>query len=84
MFLMLEKPRGFQSLMVQNPRRCEDIKGIVIPREVQGWRTGESTCLPPMWPGFDSQIRRHMWVEFVGSLLCTKRCSPGTPVSPLL
>ena len=21
----------------------------------------------PMWPGFDSQIRRHMWVEFVGS-----------------
>ena len=22
---------------------------------VQGWRSGESTCLPPMWPGFDSQ-----------------------------
>ena len=22
-----------------------------------------------MWPAFDSQIRRHMWVEFVGSLL---------------
>ena len=19
----------------------------------QGWRSGESTCLPPMWPGFD-------------------------------
>ena len=64
--------------MVQNPRRCEDIKGIVIQRGVQGWRTGESTCLPPMWPGFDSQIRRHMWVEFVGSLLCTERFSPGT------
>ena len=28
--------------------------------------------------------RRHMWVEFVGSLLCTERFSPGTPVSPLL
>ena len=45
---------------------------------------GESTRLPPMWPGFDSRTRRHMWVEFVGSLLCTERFSPGTPVSPLL
>ena len=35
----------------------------------QGWRTGESTRLPLMWPGIDSRIRRHMWVEFVGSLL---------------
>ena len=51
---------------------------------VQGWRSGESTRLPPMWPGFDSQIWRQMWVEFVGSLLCTERFSPGTPVSPLL
>ena len=42
------------------------------------------TRLPPMWPGFDFQTRRHMWVEFVGSLLCTERFSPGTPVSPLL
>ena len=48
---------------------------------VQGWRSGESTRLPPMWPGFDSQIRRQMWV---GSLLCSERFSPGTPVSPLL
>ena len=40
---------------------------------VQGWRSGESTRLPPMWPGFDSQTRRHMWVEFVGSLLYTER-----------
>ena len=45
---------------------------------------GESTRLPPMWPGFDSQTLRHMWVEFVGSLRCTERFSPGTPVSPLL
>ena len=50
---------------------------------VQGWRSGESTRLPPMWPGFDSQIRRQMWVEFVGSLLCTERFTPGTLVSPL-
>ena len=51
---------------------------------MQGWRSGESTRLPPMWPGFDSQTRCHKWVEFVGSLLCTERFSPGTPVSPLL
>jgi len=51
---------------------------------MQGWHRGESTHLPPMWPGLDSQMRHHTWVEFVGSLLCTKRFSPGTPVSPLL
>ena len=52
---------------------------------VQGWRSGESTCLPPMWPRFDSQTLRHMWVEFVGSLLCTERFFSGfTPDSPLL
>ena len=50
----------------------------------QGWRSGESTHHPPMWPGFDSHTRRHMWVEFVGSLLCTERSSLDTPVSPLL
>jgi len=51
---------------------------------VQGWCSGESARLPPMCPGFDSRTRRHMWVEFVGSLLCSERFSPGTPVSPLL
>ena len=49
----------------------------------QGWHSGESTRLPPMWPGFKSRRRRHMWVEFVvGSLLCSERFSPGTPVFP--
>ena len=39
----------------------------------KGWHNGESTRLPPMWPGFKSQHRRHMWVEFVvGSLLCSE------------
>ena len=42
--------------------------------EEQGWRSGESTRLLPMWPGFDSRTRRHMWVEFVVcSLLCSER-----------
>ena len=45
----------------------------------QGWRSGESTRRPPMWPGFDS--RCHMWVEFVvGSRPCSEGFSPGTPV----
>ena len=33
----------------------------------QGWRSGESARLPPMWPGFDSGFDSG-WVEFaVGS-----------------
>ena len=44
----------------------------------QGWRSGESARLPPMWPGFDSWTRCHMWVEFVvGSLLCSEGFSPA-------
>ena len=51
----------------------------------QWWRSGESTRLPPMWPGFDFQTRRHMWVEFVGSLLCSERFFPRVlKFSPLL
>ena len=43
--------------------------------------SGESTCLPPMWPGFDSRTERHMWVEFVaGSRPCSKGFSPGSAV----
>ena len=45
------------------------------------WRSGESTCFPPIWPGFDSRSRRHMWVEFVvGSHSCSEDFSPGSPV----
>ena len=48
----------------------------------QWWLSGESICLPPMWPRFDSQTQCHMWVEFVEFLLCSERLSPGTPVFP--
>ena len=45
----------------------------------QGCRSGESTRLPPMWPGFNSWTWRHMWVEFVvGSRPPSKRFSMGT------
>ena len=43
----------------------------------QGWCSGESARLPPMWPGFDSRPRRHMWDEFVGSLLWSERFFSG-------
>ena len=49
---------------------------------VQGWRSGESTRLPPVWPGFDSWMRHHMWVEFVvGSRPCSERVFSGFPLS---
>ena len=49
----------------------------------QGWRSGESTRLPPMWPGFDSRSRCHMWVEFVGgSRPSSEGLSPDSPGSP--
>ena len=51
---------------------------------VQGWRSGESTRLPPMWPGFDYQSGCHTWVELVGSLLCTENFFRVLRFSPLL
>ena len=55
------------------------------PRDVeQRWRSGESTRLPLMWPGFDSRTRRDMWVEFVvGSHSCSERFFPGYSGFPL-
>ena len=44
----------------------------------KGWRSGESTRLPPMWLGFKFWRRGYMWVEFVvGSLLCSERFFSG-------
>ena len=44
----------------------------------KGWYSGESASLPPVWPGFKSRRRRHMWVEFVdGSHLCSERFFSG-------
>ena len=50
----------------------------------QGWCSGESTCLPLMWPGFESWRWRHMWVEFVvGSLPSSERFFSGYSGFPL-
>ena len=55
-------------------------KTVFTPNGEQGWRSGKSARLPPMCPGFDSRTRRHMWIEFVGSLLCCEKFVPGSPV----
>ena len=50
----------------------------------QGWHSGESTCLPPMWPGFKSQHQYHICglsLLLVLSL-APRGFSPGTPVFP--
>ena len=61
--------------LINNNPDCQDVE--------QGWHSGESTRLSPMWPGFDSGTWCHIWVKFVvGSLLCSRRFSPGTPVFP--
>ena len=54
------------------------------PRQEHGRRSGESTQLPPMFPGSDSWTRRHVWFEFVvGSGPCSKTFSSGYSSSPL-
>ena len=56
------------SLSLGSPRQ-----GLGL-RPCGGRDGGERSPLTPVWPGFDSRTRRHMWVEFVvGSLLCSER-----------
>ena len=63
---------------------CISIIELKIPLKLigeRGWRSGENTCLLPMWPRFNSRSRCHMWVEFVvGSRPCSEGFSPGSPV----
>ena len=50
----------------------------------QGMVQYSSTCLPPMWSGFQSCRQQHMWVAFVvGSLLCSIHRTPGYITLPL-
>ena len=51
--------------------------------EHQACRRSNITPLPPMWPGFDSQTWRHIWVAFVGSLLGSERFFPRYSDFPL-
>ena len=41
-------------------------------------RSGESTHLPSLWPGFNSRTWRQIWIEFLfGSCPCSKGFSVG-------
>ena len=52
--------------------------GPTGPTWEQGWRSSETTRLPPMWPTFRFWCRRHMWAKFVvGSLPCSERFISG-------
>ena len=66
-------PLCHRNSLTQKPKRLEEL----------WWRSGESIRLPPMWPGFDFQTRRHILVEFVGSLLCSERFFPGFSGFPI-
>ena len=48
-----------------------------------GWRSGQGTRFPSIWLGFDFLTRRRMWIESVGSLLCSERFFPGYSGFPL-
>ena len=48
-----------------------------------GSRVGVVGRVGVMCPGFDSRSQRHMWAEFVGSLLCSERFFSGNSGFPL-
>ena len=62
------------SLEQTSNHRPSVLKSNELATWEQGWCSGESACLPPMLPGFDSRTQRHMWVEFVVS---SRPCSEG-------
>ena len=72
MFLMLEKPRGYQSLMAQNPRRCEDIKGIVTPEigpKCFGIFEKQAPVFRPLYLTFCTDILSHISHLLITNLL---------------
>ena len=86
--------QGFLSNYADTPRESKFMDGLVhkigmkssrlIIPQVHGLRRNhETTRLPPMWSWFDSQTRRHLWVEFVGSLLYIVRFFPRYSGFPL-
>ena len=51
---------------------------LIIIGGTLNWRSAEEIRLPPMWSGFVSRRRHHMWVE----LLLVRSFAPGTTVFP--
>ena len=72
---------SFRYLSVPNNKTAAILvlqTGPVAYKRAQGWRSGESTHLPPMWPGFRSRRRHHMWVEFFVRSLPKKPTLPNS------
>jgi len=46
---------------------CSEITVFIISYHLitSSFNVGEQLGMAQWWPGFDSRIRRHMWVEFV-------------------
>ena len=73
----LKSKSALKNTVLTNIKPCHS-KGILGE---QRWHSDESFRLPPLWPGFHSRTRRHVWVEFVvGSRLCSEGFSSGSPV----
>ena len=74
--------RGYickQPLGKKRPMFLLRVPAFVLFFGEQGWYSGESTRLPPMWPGFESWRPHHMLLVLS---LATRGFSPGTPVFP--
>ena len=52
-------------LAMQQMQGTDAVFLVCIISLEQGSHSGESTCPPPIWPGFDSRTWCSMWVEFV-------------------
>ena len=83
-FILNLHVRGLVLVFILKDLPIGAVQTILFFEQEQGWRSGESAHLPPMWPGFDSRSRRHMWVEFVvGSRPCSERFFSGYSGFPL-
>ena len=79
-YLVVTGVLGYSPALFNNTNISSVVK---IFQKEQGWLSGESSHLPPMLPGFNSQTcRRHnLWVEFVvGSRPCSEGFSLGSAV----
>jgi len=64
------------TLLYGGPRSGQNYDNVIA--SWQWRRSGESTRLPPIWSGFESWRRPHVWVEFVvSSLPCSERFFSG-------
>ena len=89
-FVSKQRERGMLSRNLVNSTvfSFSSVQFLSFSSGEQGWHSGwafvSHAGLPPMWPGFDSRTRRHMWVEFVvGSRPCSERFFSGYSGFPL-